>query len=155
MIDKMKVRDIVGVRDDIWSVDADDTSDVAALKINNHRIRTLGVLKDGELVGVVGNNDFARKVVAQSKIASEVKVSEIMTTDLRTVKLDTSFMECMSLLKEFHITHLIVLDDNGKYYGMITWYDLHSRLVNALKDRLDLLKEYAFGPDVQEAGAPE
>lgn len=152
MLDNITVRDIVGRRDDIWYVEADDTADVAALKIKNYKIRTLGVLKDGELVGVVGNNDFARKVVAQGRVPNEVKVSEIMTTDLKTVTLDTPFMECLSLMEKHHITHLVVLDDDGKYHGMISWHDLQKRLVKALKSKLDLLEEYVFGPGtVQDA----
>ncbi len=155
MLENITVRDIVGKRDDIWYVEADDTADVAALKIKNYKIRTLGVLKDGKLVGVVGNNDFARKVVAQGRIPSEVKVSEIMTTDLKTVTLDTPFMECLSLMEKHHITHLVVLDDEGKYHGMISWHDLQKRLVKALKSKLDLLEEYVFGPGVvQDADRP-
>lgn len=150
LLENTKVRDIVGVRDEIWSVDADDTADVAALNIMKHKIRTLGVLKEGELVGVVGNNDFARKVVAKGRVPGQVKVSDIMTTNLRTVDLDSLFMECLNMMEEHHITHLVVLDDDRKYYGMLTWYDLHRRLVKMLREQLDILHEYAFGPSVQE-----
>jgi CBS-domain-containing membrane protein len=147
MLEKIRVRDIVGKRDEIWSINADDTADIAALKLKNYKIRTLGVLnKKGELVGVVGNNDLARKVVAQSLMPSEVKVSEIMSPVLYTVRLDTPFIECLELMEKFHVAHLVVLDENGKYHGMISWHDLQKRLVKELKSQLELLQEYAFGP---------
>jgi len=145
MIDKLTVREIIGRRDDIWRIDADDTADVAALKLKNYKIRSLGVLKRGKLVGVVGNNDFAREVVARSKVPSKVKVSEIMTTNIRSVTLDTPFVECLELMEQHHIAHLVVFDDNGEYHGMITWHELQTRVVEELKNQLDLLQEYAFG----------
>lgn len=149
-LENIKVRELVGTRDDIWSVDADDSADLAARKIQGHKIRTLGVLKDGELVGVVGNNDFARKIVALNRAPAQVKVYEIMSTNLRTVTLDSPFLECLSLIDEHHITHLIVLDDDGKYHGMLSWYELHKILVSKLRERIDMLQEYAFGPSTTE-----
>lgn len=150
MLEKLTVRDIVGKRDDIWYVNADDTADVAALKLKNYRIRTLGVLKDGKLVGIVGNNDFARKVVAQSRMPSEVRVSDIMSTTIRGVSLDTPFLDCLELMEKHHIAHLVVFDDNGEYHGMISWHELQKRVVDELRNQLDLLQEYAFGPQIEE-----
>lgn len=147
MLNEIKVKDLILERDVIYSIDADDTADVAALKLINFRLRTIGVMKNGELVGVIGNNDLARKVVAMSKHPSEVTVKEVMTTNLRTVRLDSSIIDCLSMMDQHHIAHLIILDKGGKYYGMITWFDVQKRLVKELKSHLDLLREYAFGPN--------
>jgi predicted transcriptional regulator len=146
MLENLKVRDLIGKRDKIYSVDANDTTDVAALKLRNFKVRTIGVLKNGGLVGVMGHSDLANKVVAMNKNPSQVKVSEIMSTNLVTVRLDTSFYECLKLMDANHISHLIILDDTGKYYGMLSWWDLQQRLIEELKYRLELLQEYAFGP---------
>ena len=92
---------------------------------------------------------MARKLVSLGKHPSEVKVREIMTTNLRTVRLDFSIIECLSLMDQHHISHLIILDDNGKYFGMISWFDVQKRLVRELKNHLELLREYAFGPNCE------
>ena len=39
-------------------MDAKDTANVAALKLRNFKVRTTGVMSDGEMVGVVGHTDF-------------------------------------------------------------------------------------------------
>ena len=143
----LRVRDLIGNREKIYSVDADDTSDVAALKLRNLKVRTLGATKNGGLVGVIGQSDLANKVVAMSRNPSEVKVSEIMSTKIVTVQLDSSFFECLELMDTYHIAHLIILDDNGKYYGMLSWKDLERRLVEELKNQLEWTQEYAFGPN--------
>ena len=145
-MENLRVRDLIGKRERVYSVDADDTADVAALKLRNLRVRTIGVTKNGGLVGVIGQSDLANKVVAMSRIPSEVKVSEIMSIDIFTVRLDSSFFECLELMDTHHISHLVILDDNEKYYGMLSWGDLQQRLVEELKHRLELTQEYAFGP---------
>jgi len=145
-MENLRVRDLIGKREKVYSVDADDTADVAALKLRNFKVRTIGAVKNGRLVGVIGQSDLANKVVAMSRNPSEVKVSEIMSTNIITVQLDSSFFECVELLDTHHISHLIILDDNGKYYGMLSWRDLQQRLIEELKYQLQLTQEYAFGP---------
>jgi predicted transcriptional regulator len=145
-MENLRVRDLIGKREKVYSVDADDTADVAALKLRNFRVRTIGAIKNGELVGVIGQSDLANKVVAMSRNPSEVKVSEIMSTNIVTVRLDTSFFECLELMDTHRISHLIILDDNRKYYGMVSWKDLQQRFIEELKHQLELTQEYAFGP---------
>ncbi|MEE9175736.1 MAG: CBS domain-containing protein, partial [Thermodesulfobacteriota bacterium] len=80
------------------------------------------------------------------KKPTEVKVSEIMSTTLQTVSLDTSILACMDLMNDHGISHLFILDDDGQYYGMVAWSDLQRKLVSELKYQLKMAQEYAFGP---------
>jgi predicted transcriptional regulator len=146
MLENLRVRDLIGKRERVYSVDADDTTDVAALKLRNFKVRTIGAVKNGRLVGIIGQSDLANKIVAMSRNPSEVKVSEVMSTSIVTVQLDSSFFECLELMDMHSISHLVILDDNGKYYGMFSWRDLHQRLIEELKYQLQLTQEYAFGP---------
>ena len=146
MLEDLKVRDLIGARDRVFFVDAKDTANVAALKLRNFKVRTTGVMNDGQIVGVVGHTDFSTKIVALGKKPTEVKVSEIMSTTLHTVKLDTSILECMDIMNQQEISHLFILDDEDQYYGMVAWSDLQRRLVTELKYQLKMAQEYAFGP---------
>ncbi|MFQ5786458.1 MAG: CBS domain-containing protein [Thermodesulfobacteriota bacterium] len=150
MLKDLKVRGLIGKRDKVFFVDAEDTTDVAALKLKNFKVRTIGVRKRGEIVGVVGQSDFSTKVVAMSKNPCHVKVEDIMTTNLCSVGLDSSFYECLELMDSNNISHLIVLDEEGKYYGMLSWKDLKERLIKELKYQLELTQEYAFGPNAKQ-----
>ncbi|HXG31038.1 MAG TPA: CBS domain-containing protein [Thermodesulfobacteriota bacterium] len=150
MLEDLKVRDLIGKRDNVYFVNADDTSDVAALKLRNFKVRTIGVMENGKLVGVVGQSDFSTKVVAMGRNPSDVRVSEIMSKNLFTVNLDTSFFECLKLMDTHRISHLIILDEEERYYGMLSWRDLQQRLVKELKYQLKITQEYAFGPHVGE-----
>ncbi|MCH8014563.1 MAG: CBS domain-containing protein [Candidatus Dadabacteria bacterium] len=146
MLEELKVRDLIGARDKVFFVGANDTANVAALKLRNFKVRTTGVMNDGKVVGVVGHTDFSTKVVALGKKPTEVKVSEIMSTTLHTVSLDTSILACMDLMNDHGISHLFILDDDGQYYGMVAWSDLQRKLVSELKYQLKMAQEYAFGP---------
>jgi predicted transcriptional regulator len=146
MLEELKVRDLIGERDRVFFVDAKDTANVAALKLRNFKVRTTGVMSEGKIVGVVGHSDFSDKVVALGGKPTEVKVSEIMSTTLHTVKLDTSLLECMDIMNSNTISHLFILDDEGQYNGMVAWSDLQRRLVKELKYQLKMAQEYAFGP---------
>lgn len=154
MLENLKVRDLISKRENVYFVDADDTSDIAALKLRNFKVRTIGVMKKGKLAGVVGHSDFSTKVVAMSRKPSEVKISEIMSTDMFSISLDSSFFECLKLMNEHHISHLIIMDEDEKYYGMLSWNDLQQRLVKELKYQLKITQEYAFGPHVGETITP-
>lgn len=146
MLEELKVRDLIGARDKVFFVGANDTANVAALKLRNFKVRTTGVMNDGKVVGVVGHSDFSTKVVALGKKPTEVKVSEIMSTTLHTVSLGTSILACMDLMNDHGISHLFILDDDGQYYGMVAWSDLQRKLVSELKYQLKMAQEYAFGP---------
>ena len=146
MLEELKVRDLIGARDKVFFVGANDTANVAALKLRNFKVRTTGVMSEGKVVGVVGHTDFSTKVVALGKKPTEVKVSEIMSSTLQTVSLDTSILDCMDLMNDHGISHLFILDDDGQYYGMVAWSDLQRKLVSELKYQLKMAQEYAFGP---------
>jgi hypothetical protein len=47
MLENLMVRDLIGKRETVYSVDADDTAVVAALKLQNFRVRTIGTTKNG------------------------------------------------------------------------------------------------------------
>jgi len=150
MLEELKVRDLIGARDRVFFVDAEDTADVAALKMRNFKVRTTGVMKDGDIVGVVGHSDFATKIVALGKKPTDVKIEHVMSTVLHTVSLDTSFVECLDMMNRHGISHLFILDPDGEYYGMLAWSDLQRRLINELKYQLKVAQEYAFGPHIKQ-----
>ena len=72
MLEEIIVRDLIGARDKVFFVGANDTANIAALKLRNFKVRTTGVMSEGKIVGVVGHTDFSTKVVSLGRKPTEV-----------------------------------------------------------------------------------
>jgi CBS domain-containing protein len=58
----------------------------------------------------------------------------IMTTDLITISLSTSLAEARSLMKEYRIRHLPVVNDGGELVGLLTQSDVLAATDSILRD---------------------
>jgi CBS domain-containing protein len=89
----------------------------------DHRIGALLVMQGEQLIGVVSERDYARKVILKGHSSDEVPVRQIMTAPVLTVRADQSVHECMHIMTENRIRHLPVVDANG-VIGVISIGDL-------------------------------
>src|SRR5205809_2703534 len=126
----MTVQDLIGSRADVYSIPHDTTVHDAARYLRDRRVRSVGVLEEGRLVGVVSQSDISDKVAAENKCPAWMRVADIMSTDLVTVTPDRSLDECFRLMKQHGIYHLLVVDvdasngRDGAYRGMLSVTDL-------------------------------
>ena len=107
----MTVLDLIGSRADVYSIRDDLTVHDAARYLRERRVRSVGVLAaDGALVGVVSQSDISDKVAAENKCPAWMRVSEIMSTGLVSVTPDRSVADCLRLMEQHGIYHLLVVD---------------------------------------------
>ncbi|MFO1405932.1 MAG: CBS domain-containing protein [Steroidobacteraceae bacterium] len=104
---------------DVWSIGADDPVLEAIQIMADRHVGALPVLRDGELVGIVSERDYARKVVLLGRSSAGTAVSQIMSSPVRTVAPDATVQHCMELMTEHRIRHLPVVD-GGRMVGMIS-----------------------------------
>ncbi len=103
-----------------------DTPVTDALALMRRRyINSVIVNKTGENpeFGILTSTDICDKIVAQDRDPSSVKVSEIMTSPLITVRTGMSMAECARIMKDHVIHHLPVVDEEGNLVGMISATD--------------------------------
>jgi CBS domain-containing protein len=95
-----------------------------AMKIMAERnIGALLVLDGGQLVGVVSERDFARKLFLQDKLPSQLPVQDVMTRDVVYVRPEMTTEECMALMTDKRVRHLPVIE-NGQVIGVVSIGDL-------------------------------
>lgn len=95
---------------------AGSTIPQAAKIMIGHEINHLPVISDeGKLSGIVTSWDIARSVAG-----NHLKLSEIMTKDVVSVKKTDSLRFAASLLEKYHISALPVVDDEGRVEGILT-----------------------------------
>ncbi len=117
------------VRD--WMVDLlvyiDPESSVAdALALMRRRyIHSLLVNKTPEHpeYGILTSTDICDKILADECDPTEIKVHEIMTSPVITVRKDMTLKECSIIMREHQIHHLPVADEKGELVGMISATD--------------------------------
>jgi len=95
-------------------------------------------------VGVVSQSDISDKVAAENKCPAWMRVSEIMSSQLTVVPLETPLDECLRLMEKHGFYHLPVMSTQGQYRGMISVKDLLTVIASDHKARADMLEAFLF-----------
>src|SRR5437773_474424 len=141
----MKVLDLIGSRAEVFSIRDTATVHEAAQALRDRQVRSMGVLDaGGSLVGVVSHSDISDKVAAENKCPAWMKASDIMTRDLVTVTQDLTVDDCLRLMEQNTIFHLIVLDERQAFRGMLSVSDILRVVASDEKARADLLESFIF-----------
>src|SRR5215468_10219954 len=88
-------------------------------QMRDNRVRSVLVIDDDVLVGIVTQGDCAIKVLLPALYAKQTPVSQVMTVDPVTVKPDDQLEGCMAMMAARGFRHLPVLDA-GKVVGVIS-----------------------------------
>jgi CBS domain-containing protein len=117
--------------------------DAIKLMADKH-IGAVIVTNDGEIVGIVTERDYARKVVLMDRASKQTPVRDIMTSHVRYVRLDQTTDDCMALMTDKRMRHLPVID-NGKLVGMISIGDLVKNIISEQQFTIQQLEYYIRG----------
>lgn len=99
------------------------------------------VMDGGELVGIMTERDYARKVVLQGRASATTPVSAIMTSPVHTVTPSQRARECMQLMTEQRFRHLPVVED-GVLLGVVSIGDLLKTVIEEQAEEIDQLQAY-------------
>lgn len=109
-----------------------------------HNVGALPVVDDGELVGIVSERDYARKIVLQGRSSVGTPVSTIMSSPVITTEPQQSIQACMSLMTDRHLRHLPVVDE-GRLVGLLSIGDLVKEAIAEQADLIQQLERYIRG----------
>ena len=131
---------------EVWSVTPETLVYRALQLLNEKKIGALVVLERGELVGVVSERDYARKVILEGKSSKETSTKEIMSTKIFVVNPETTVEECMALMNEKRIRHIPVVDKGtNKIMGIISIGDVLKSVISDQKILIENLSNYITG----------
>ena len=128
----------------IFSVRSSDSVEVALLLMRDNRVRSVLVIDDGILVGIVSQGDCAIKVLLPNSNAKQTIVSKIMTAKPLTVSLTNSLEECMAIMVHKHNRHLPVVEKN-KVIGVISVGDIVKTIMEHQDNQIKFLETYIRG----------
>ena len=141
----MKVLDLIGSRKDIFSITEEMSVHQAAQYLREKQVRAVGVVDaGGKLTGVISQSDVSDKVAAENKCPAWMKASDIMTRQLVTVTREMTLDDCLRLMEQNSIYHLIVLGEKQEFLGMLSISDILRVVASDEKARADLLESFIF-----------
>ena len=130
---------------EIWSVDSDEPVLEAIQIMADRHVGALPVLRDGKLVGVISERDYARKVILLGRSSAETPVWQIMSSPVITVGPEDGVRHCMALMTERRIRHLPVIDERGEMIGMISIGDLVRGVIEEQQETIEQLEKFIAG----------
>ncbi len=130
----------------VWSVKPGDTIFDSLQMMAEKGIGGVVVMEGDELVGIVTERDYARRVILEGKASKTATVGEIMTKKVRWVSEEQTIDECMALMIERQLRHLPVMKGE-EVIGVVSIRDLVQAVVAEQKVIIDHLQHYITGPD--------
>jgi CBS domain-containing protein len=125
----------------VWHVSPDGcVYDAIEIMADKH-VGALLVISEGNLVGVVSERDYARKVILQGKSSKQTQVKEIMTSPAIFVTPDQTVEDSMRVMTDKHIRHLPVVED-GIILGVVSIGDLVKWMISAQQQTISQLHNY-------------
>jgi CBS domain-containing protein len=104
-------------------------------------VGALLVVSEGNLVGIVSERDYARKVILQGRSSKETPVKEIMTSPAVFVTPDQRVEDCLRIMTDKRIRHLPIVED-GKILGVVSIGDLVKWMVSDQQQTISQLHSY-------------
>ncbi|HZW51524.1 MAG TPA: CBS domain-containing protein [Rudaea sp.] len=107
-------------------------------------IGALLVMKGSQLLGIVSERDYARKVILKGRSSADTPVREIMSASVLTVAPGDSVNHCMKLMTDRRVRHLPVVDD-GRVLGVVSIGDLVKAVIEDQAQELEHMQRYISG----------
>lgn len=125
----------------VWSIDPDAPVLEAVRLMAERSIGALPVMDSGELIGIISERDYARKVVLKGRSSADTPVRDIMTAPVVTVATDEAVHNCMEIMTQKRIRHLPVME-KGRVVGIISIGDLVKAVIEEQQQTIDQLERY-------------
>jgi CBS domain-containing protein len=130
---------------EVWSVGPDDTVLDAIALMAEKSVGALMVLGGpDQILGMVSERDYARKVILQGRSSKDTLIRDIMTTPVIVVSSTYTVAQCLLLMTEHRIRHLPVVD-SGRITGVLSIGDLVRATVAAQQETIAQLTRYIMG----------
>lgn len=126
---------------DVYSIPPDATVYQALEKLAEKDVGALVVMDGAELVGIISERDYVRKVILKGFSSRDLQVRDIMSSPAITVELKTTVDACLQCMTTNRCRHLPVMHD-GKVMGIVSIGDLVNWIISVQDFTIHELEDY-------------
>jgi CBS domain-containing protein len=126
---------------EVLTIDADASVHQAVQRMVEENIGSLMVTDGREIVGIITERDYLRRVALEGRTDRETRVREIMSSPLICVSPDTTVDECMALMTDHRVRHLPVADEE-RIVGLVSIGDVVKHTVERQAVEIETLTQY-------------
>ena len=115
------------MRRNIPVVTVEDNAEHVGELMKDENLGFLPIVMDEEsnqLVGVITDRDLVLQVVAHNLSPREVRIGDVMTTEVITVRTDDELRDAERKMAEAEIRRLPVVDENRRVVGVLSIHDV-------------------------------
>jgi CBS domain-containing protein len=105
------------------TVRPDSTLQDAAREMKSDDIGAVLVEDNGSVAGILTDRDIVVRAIAEGRDPASTKVSEVATTDVKTLTPDSSVEDAIKIVREQHVRRIPVVE-GGKPAGIVSIGDL-------------------------------
>jgi len=128
----------------VYTIGPDDSVLDALKLLAEKNVGALPVVENNQVVGIVSERDYARKLVLKGRSSAATPVREIMSTPVVTVEPKQNLEYCMNLMTNRHLRHLPVVS-NGELLGLLSIGDLVKETIAEQANLIAQLEQYIRG----------
>lgn len=93
------------------------------LEISGKRLGVTAVMEDSRIVGAITDGDL-RRMLQNNPDYSQLTAKDVMTHNPKTINDDILAVEALEIMKTKNITNLFVVDNLGRYLGVLHIHDI-------------------------------
>lgn len=133
-----------GKQADVLKIDASATVFDAIKKIVEQNVGSILVTRDGDVVGIMTERDYLRKIAIFGRTSHDTLVGEIMSSPLMYVTPETTIEEASAIMTDRRIRHLPVVE-NDEVVGIVSIGDVVKFQSREQSFQIKYLTEYISG----------
>ena len=138
----------------VFTIDKDATIQDAARVMADKNIGALTVMEGEELIGIITERDISKRIVAENRNPSQLKVKEMMHSPIVTAKPAATIYDAFDLMSAGGFRRLPLVED-GKLVGIVTQTDvelaLHAQAIEETSARTNERQKFSEMLMQQEA----
>ncbi len=129
---------------DIWSTAPDETVLEAISRMAEHGVGALLVMQGDQLVGLLSERDYTRKVILKGLRSRDTAVEAVMSSPVLTISPDATVRQGLAMMTDKYVRHLPVTDDSG-VIGVVSIGDLVKAVIEEQATVIEHLERYITG----------